>query len=82
MLYGLPAGLLAGAVPPLAPVVMFPCRLGVRWVDTVAALGARLEPGGDVTWAGWLVVLGAVGVVAVAGHGKNRARHERASADR
>jgi competence protein ComEC len=82
MLYGLPAGLLAGAVPPLAPALMFPCRLGVRWVDTVAALGARLEPGEDATWAGWLVVLGAVGVVAVAGPGKNRARHERASADR
>ncbi len=46
MLYGLPAGLLAGAVPPVAPVVMFPCRVGVRWVDTVSVLGARLEPGG------------------------------------
>jgi competence protein ComEC len=56
MLYGLPAGLLAGAVPALAPVVLFPCRLGVRWVDTVAALGARLEPGGAATWWGWSVV--------------------------
>ena len=33
MLYGLPAGLVAGAVPSVAPVVMFPCRVGVRWVD-------------------------------------------------
>ncbi len=61
MLYGLPAGLVAGCVPAVAPVVMFPCRLGVRWVDTVAALGARLEPGGAMTWLGW------GGLVAVAG---------------
>jgi competence protein ComEC len=72
MLYGLPAGLLAGAVPGIAPVVMLPCRVGVRWVDTVAALGQRLEPGGSATWAGWLVLLGAVGVVAALGSGKNR----------
>jgi competence protein ComEC len=72
MLYGLPAGLLAGAVPAVAPVIMFPCRLGVRWVDTVAALGARLEPGGSATWAGWLVLVGVVGVVAALGAGKNR----------
>ena len=56
MLYGLPAGLVAGAAPAVAPLVMFPCRLGVRWVDTVAALGARLEPGGAATWWGWIVV--------------------------
>jgi competence protein ComEC len=56
MLYGLPAGLIAGAVPAAAPLIMFPCRLGVRWVDTVAALGARLEPGGAATWWGWIVV--------------------------
>ena len=36
MLYGLPAALVAGWVPVLAGVVMFPARLGVRWVDTVA----------------------------------------------
>jgi competence protein ComEC len=62
MLYGLPAGLLAGAVPALAPVVMLPCRLGVRWVDLIAALGARLEPGGTASLAGWLLVLLVVGV--------------------
>jgi competence protein ComEC len=56
MLYGLPAGLVAGAAPAAAPFVMFPCRLGVRWVDTVAALGARLEPGGAATWWGWAAV--------------------------
>lgn len=66
MLYGLPAGLLAGAVPPLAPVVMFPCRLGVRWVDTVAALGARLEPTGAAWWIGWGAVIAAVVALATA----------------
>lgn len=65
MLYGLPAGLLAGACAPLAPIVMFPCRLGVRWVDTVAALGARLEPGGIATWVGWAVAIAVIGAVAV-----------------
>jgi competence protein ComEC len=69
MLYGLPAGLVAGAVPSSAPVVMFPCRLGVRWVDLVARLGERLEPGGDTTWAGWMVLLGIAGLMAVAGAG-------------
>ncbi len=66
MLYGLPAGLFAGAVPPLAPVVMFPCRVGVRWVDTISVLGARLEPGGTVTWIGWGVLLAVVGMFAAA----------------
>ena len=78
MLYGLPAGLLAGAVPPVAPVVMFPCRVGVRWVDTVSVLGARVEPGGAVTWVGWGVLVAAVGLIAA----MNRGRHGRASPDR
>ncbi len=56
MLYGLPAGLLAGWVPPIASFVMFPCRLGVRWVDTVALIGERIEPGGAATWVGWCVL--------------------------
>lgn len=57
MLYGLPAGLVAGWVPQVAPVVMFPCRLGVRWVDTVAVLADRVEPGGTVGWIGWGVLV-------------------------
>lgn len=71
MLYGLPAGLVAGALPAVGPVVMFPCRLGVRWVDTVAVLGARLEPGGATTWVGWVLLAVAVAVIAA----MNRGRH-------
>lgn len=78
MLYGLPAGLLAGAVPPIAPVVMFPCRVGVRWVDTVSVLGAELEPGGAVTWIGWGVLVACVGAIAA----MNRSRNGSASTDR
>ncbi len=53
MLYGLPAGLLAGAVPPLAGPILLPAEIGVRWVSTVAALGARLQPGLTADLAGW-----------------------------
>ena len=77
MLYGVPAGLVAGALPPVAPLVMFPCRIGVRWVDTVSVLGARLEPGGAATWVGWAVLVVAVGVIAA----MNRGRHGSSSAD-
>jgi competence protein ComEC len=60
MLYGLPAGLLVGAVPVLGPVVMFPARVGTKWVDTVAVLGARLEPEPPWSWIGWVGILVAV----------------------
>lgn len=73
MLYGLPAGLLVGAVPLLAPIVMFPCRVGVRWVDTVAAIAARIEPGGAATWWGWAAVALAV-LWLVTGRGSGRAK--------
>jgi competence protein ComEC len=56
MLYGLPAGLVAGAVPAVAPVVMFPARIGTRWVDTVASVGARLEPDPPWVWVGWVLL--------------------------
>ena len=56
MLYGLPAGLIAGSIPPLAPVLMIPSRFGTRWVDSVARLGARLEPDPPWPWIGWGVV--------------------------
>lgn len=71
MLYGLPAALVAGAVPAVAPLVMFPCRLGVRWVDTVAVLGERFEPSGDAVWAGWGMLVAAWAVIAA----MNRGRH-------
>ena len=64
MLYGLPAGLVAGLVPQIAPVVMFPCRLGVRWVDTIAMVASRAEPGGTATIVGWAVLASALRWVA------------------
>ena len=63
MLYGLPAGLVAGAVSGAAPVLMFPARIGTRWVDTVAILGERLEPEPPWPWVGWGLVAVAVGAV-------------------
>jgi competence protein ComEC len=83
MLYGLPAGLVAGAVPSVAPVVMWPCRVGVRWVDTVAVVAARAEPGGAATWVGWGVLIAVVAVVAtVRRPAMNQDRHGDPPADR
>lgn len=65
MLYGMPAGLVAGWCPPLAPVLMFPARLGTRWVDTVAVIGARVEPGPTGQIIGWIVVALVVAVLLV-----------------
>ena len=42
MLYGLPACLVAGVVPVIAPVVMAHFAVGVRWIDAVATLGAAV----------------------------------------
>ena len=56
MLYGLPAALLAGVAPPLAPVVMAPVGIGVRRIDAVATVGAAAEPGPPWSWIGWLAV--------------------------
>lgn len=78
MLYGLPAGLVAGFIPPVAPIVMFPCRIGVRWVDTVALLGERLEPSAPWSSVGWAALVVAVALIAA----MNRDRHGSASADR
>jgi competence protein ComEC len=63
MLYGLPAGLVAGSIPAVAPAVMLPARIGTRWVDTVASIGARLEPDPPWVWVGWAVVVALVVVV-------------------
>jgi competence protein ComEC len=43
MLYGLPASLVAGAVPAVRSVLMAPVALGTRWVDAVATGAAALE---------------------------------------
>jgi competence protein ComEC len=63
MLYGLPAGIVAGSIPALAPLTMLPARIGTRWVDTVARLGARFEPDPPWSWFGWGVTLVVVGVL-------------------
>lgn len=68
MLYGLPAGLLAGAVPWSRPVVMLPCRLGVRWVDTVAAVAARAGPNGVAAGCGWVLTVSSFTALAVLDH--------------
>jgi len=83
MLYGLPAGLLGGGVPSLAPVLMFPARVGTRWVDTVALLGVRFEPEPPWVWVGWAVVAVVCGVVVAVGARRGQTRgHGDPSADR
>jgi competence protein ComEC len=72
MLYGLPACLLAGALPVVAPLVMTPVGWGVRWIDAVAGLGSALEPAPPWTWIGWGVV--GLGVLATIGLGGARLR--------
>jgi len=81
MLYGLPAGLLAGSMPPIAPVVMFPCRLGVRWVDSVAVVAQEAEPGGAVTVMGWIAMVAVVLVVLRQGDQAGTRRDEPGSPD-
>jgi competence protein ComEC len=47
MVWGLPAGVLAGLAPSLAPALHLPTRLGVRWIAVVARVGAA-APIGEV----------------------------------
>jgi competence protein ComEC len=68
MLYGLPAGLLAGAAPWSAEVVLWPAEVGTRWVATVASLGARLEIPAPWNLAGWALVL--IGLATRCGRGR------------
>jgi competence protein ComEC len=86
MLVGLPATLLAGAVPALAPVVALPLLAGVRWVDTVASVGAALEPPAPWGVVGWLAVMATVGGIvarsAARSGARNRDRHGDRAADR
>jgi competence protein ComEC len=57
MLVGLPACLVAGAVPAIGPVVMAPSGWAAAWVDAVATVGAAIEPEPPWSWLGWLAVL-------------------------
>jgi competence protein ComEC len=60
MLVGLPACLLAGAAPILAPVLMAPVGWGVWWVDAVATVASAAEPSPPWSWFGWLGVAAVV----------------------
>ena len=62
MLYGLPACLVAGAVPAVAPVVMVPVGAAVGWIDAVATVAARLEPPVPWSWLGWILLAGLIAV--------------------
>lgn len=63
MLYGLPASLVAGALPVIRGPVMLPVFVGVRWVDRVATVSAGLEPHPPWNWIGWLAVVTGVVVL-------------------
>lgn len=66
MLYGLPAGLVAGVLPaPLLRLVMAPAVLGTRWTATVAAVAARVEPHGAAAVVGWVLAGSALVAVVV-----------------
>ncbi len=65
MLYGLPAGLVAGATQhfvggTVSSIVQMPSALGTRWVATVAGLGYKLEPPATWVMCGWVAVVIAV----------------------
>jgi len=69
MLYGLPAGLIAGALHGeggagvVAALIQTPSAVGTRWVATVAALAARLEPPPPLAAIGWVLVTVVLAVV-------------------
>lgn len=66
MMWGSSAGLLAGLVPPLAPVLHLPTRLGLWWVATVARVGAAAPLGGlGLVAVAVVVAAAALGVLAV-----------------
>jgi len=95
-LYGLPAAAIAGAIPALAEPLMFPTRVGVRWVDLVAQVAAALETGpmvSAVVWGIWIALSGgalavwvlstprSVGWDTALSPDKNRGRHDHISAE-
>jgi competence protein ComEC len=63
MLYGLPAGLVAGVLPGgLRSLVMLPAVVGTRWVSIVAQTAASSEPSARWTWLCWALIAAAVAV--------------------
>jgi competence protein ComEC len=79
MLYGLPACLVAGALPVFGPVVMAPVGVGVRWIDAVATAGATLEPRPPWSWLGWLVLGVAIVLLVAGGRASRRAESDQGS---
>jgi hypothetical protein len=49
----------------MATMLQMPSAIGTRWVATVAALAARLEPSPRWVAAGWVAVVLALVVLAV-----------------
>ncbi len=45
MVWGIPTGVLAGALPAVAPLAGIPSLVATRWVAVVARLAGRAEPG-------------------------------------
>lgn len=56
MLYGLPACLAAGALPFADGMIMLPVAVGVRLVDSVAAVAATIEPPAAWSVVGWAII--------------------------
>lgn len=77
-LYGLPAALVAGWIPFAAGPLMWPCAVGVWWVDQVALVAERSEPTGWAVWAGWALLI----VVLAALVARYRVADDGAPADR
>ena len=67
MLYGLPACLLAGAVPFAGTLIMAPVAVGVRAVDSVAMVAASAEPPAVWSVIGWVAIGIAIVVLVVRG---------------
>jgi competence protein ComEC len=53
---GFPVALAAGTVPGPWGIAWVPLRLALGWIDTVARLGQRLEPGPPWSAIGWAVL--------------------------
>jgi competence protein ComEC len=84
MMWGLPAGVVAGVAPAVAPVLHVPTRLGVRWIALVARVGAG-APLGELNAAGMVgvaAVVLAVVVVRIASPGAPGTPTDRAGAGR